>query len=101
LALRGGAAVIFWLVEALWKSFQYMYAPRIQELERAVASDSFESVDPLQVYSSWFKQLQKDGFGLLDNARLGIVAFPHFVTVIAGVALFCLPEIGFIHLPAR
>ena len=96
-----GAAAIFWLVEALWKSFQYMYAPRIQELEKAFERDSFENIAPLQVYSSWFKQLQKDGIGLFGNLRLGIVAFPHFVTVIAGIALFCLHMLGFIHLPSK
>jgi hypothetical protein len=96
-----GAAVIFWLVEALWKSFQYMYAPRIQELETAFRSDHFDDVSPLQVYNSWFKQLHNHGFGVLSNARLGIVAFPHFVTVIAGVTLFLLHTFGFIHILAK
>jgi hypothetical protein len=96
-----GAAAIFWLVEALWKSFQYMYAPRIQEMEKAFRDDNFDSIAPLQVYSSWFEQLQKHGFGLLGNARLGIVAFPHFVTVIVGIVLFWLHAIGFIHLPGK
>jgi|SRR5208283_1156505 len=96
-----GAAAIFWLVEALWKSFQYMYAPRIQELEKAFATDSFENVAPLQVYSSWFKQLQKSGIGLFGNLRLGIVAFPHFVTMIVGITLFCLQAFGFIHLASK
>ena len=30
------ASLIFWLVEALWKSFQYMYSPRIQQLEKGI-----------------------------------------------------------------
>ena len=36
-----GAAVIFWLIESVWKSFQYMYGPRIQEIEEAFQKDEF------------------------------------------------------------
>ena len=96
-----GAAMVFWLVEALWKSFQYMYAPRIQELEKAFANDSFDGIAPLQVYTSWFSQFHNHGLGIFSNVRLGIVAFPHFVTVIAGISLFVLQAFGFIHLPAK
>jgi hypothetical protein len=95
------ASVIFWLIEALWKSFQYMYSPRIQRLERAFASDDFSDIAPFQVYKSWFETLQKEGFGVLGNFRLGIVAFPHLVTFVAGVALFALHALGWIALPHK
>jgi hypothetical protein len=70
------AAFVFWVVEALWKSFQYMYSPRIKLIEKAFASDDFSGIVPLQIYSSWFKKFDKDGFGIFGNLRLGIVAFP-------------------------
>jgi hypothetical protein len=57
-----GVAVIFWIVEALWKSFQYMYAPRIQQIESAFRSESFNDVAPLQIYTSWFERFNKVGF---------------------------------------
>jgi hypothetical protein len=88
------ASVIFWLIEALWKSFQYMYSPRIQRLEHAFASDDFSGIAPFQVYKSWFETLQEDGFGVLRNFRLGIVAFPHVVTFVAGIVLFALHALG-------
>jgi hypothetical protein len=85
-----GAGVVFWLVEALWKSFQYMYGPRIKLIEQAFASEEFSGVSPLQIYSSWFATLQQQGFGIFRIARLPIVAFPHFITVAAGISLFLL-----------
>lgn len=98
-----GAAVslIFWLIESIWKSFQYMYSPRIERLEKAFASDDFSNVAPFQVYNSWFAALQANGFGVFANFRLGIVAFPHAITVVVGIVLFALQMMGYIKLPAN
>jgi|ERR1700726_767113 len=90
-----GAAVVFWILEALWKSFQYMYAPRIAELEEAFRTGSF-TMAPLQIYTSWFEAFESDGFQLLARMRMGIVLFPHIVTLIAGVVLFLLEVTGII-----
>ncbi len=95
------AAVVFWLVEALWKSFQYMYGPRIELIEKAFASDDFSGIAPLQIYSSWFETLQEHGFGIVGNLCLGIVAFPHIITVVAGIALFALQALGWIAFPPK
>ena len=91
-----GAAIVFWVIEALWKSFQYMYGPRIELLESTFREGSFEKVDPFQVYSSWFETLQETGFGLFANMRLGIVFFPHGITLVVGLALFLLDLCGWI-----
>jgi hypothetical protein len=93
------ASLVFWLIESLWKSFQYMYSPRIERLERAFASDDFTDIAPFQVYTSWFETLQKDGFGVFGNFRLGIVAFPHAITFVAGIILFALHAMHWITLP--
>jgi hypothetical protein len=96
-----GAAIVFWLVEAVWKSFQYMYGPRIQELEQAFRQERFDDVAPLQIYTSWFEVFQQEGFGIWSNVYLPIVAFPHVITVIVGITLFVLYAFGLIHLPAK
>jgi len=69
------AAVVFWFVEALWKSFQYMHGPRIGLIEKAFAADDFSGITPLQIYSSWFETFQEHGFGIFRNLCLGIVAY--------------------------
>lgn len=94
-----GAAIIFWLVESLWKSFQYMYGPRIQVIEEAFRTDQFADISPMQVYSSWFDTFQENGFDVWRNFRLGIVAFPHAVVLIVGIILFALDLLGLITLP--
>jgi hypothetical protein len=96
-----GAAIVFWLIEAVWKSFQYMYGPGIQELEQAFREDQFGKIAPLQIYTSWFEVLQREGFGLLSNLCLGIVAFPHAVTAIAGLILFLLSLKGYFPSPSK
>jgi len=72
------ASLIFWLVEALWKSFQYMYSPRIQQLEKAFASGEFAGIAPFQVYTSWFAALQEQGFGIFENFSSPNRGFPAF-----------------------
>ena len=91
-----GAAAVFWLVEALWKSFQYMYAPRIAEIESAFRDDEFKQMAPLQIYSSWFERFKEKGFGICEHARMGIVAFPHAVILVSGAVLFLLYVSGVI-----
>jgi hypothetical protein len=92
-----GAAIVFWVIEGLWKSFQYMYAPRIVSIEKAFRAQSIDDIHPFQIYSSWFEAFQEHGFGLLGNMRLAVVLFPHIVTVIVGVSLFVLERFGITH----
>lgn len=96
-----GASVVFWVLEALWKSFQYMYAPRIKLLEAAFLEDEFESVAPFQVYSSWFEHFQDNGFQLPRNMFLGLVAFPHAVTLVASLGLFAVEALGWVAFPRK
>lgn len=93
------ASLVFWAVEAVWKSFQYMYAPRIALLEEAFLTEAFDKVAPFQIYTSWFEALERNGFHFLVNMRLGIVMFPHIVTLIAGVGLFLLEMLGVVNIP--
>ncbi|HEY2498900.1 MAG TPA: hypothetical protein VGK24_17695 [Candidatus Angelobacter sp.] len=89
-----GASVVFWITEAVWKSFQYMYAPRIEAIEGAFRKKSIENLAPFQIYTSWFQTLQEQGFGVLANMKLAVVLFPHLITVIVGIALFLLEYYG-------
>lgn len=91
----------FWLVKALWKSFQSMYSPRIQQLEKAFASGEFADIAPFRVYTSWFAALQEQGFGIFDNFRFPIVAFPHLITLAAGVILFTPRAFGLVALSPK
>jgi len=92
-----GAGLVFWSLDAVWKSFQYNYAPRIRLLEAAFRSQEFENIAPLQVYTAWFESFQPSGFAFFRHFRMGIVMFPHIVPVVAGIALFVLESAGVVN----
>jgi hypothetical protein len=96
-----GAAVVFWLLEALWKSFQYMYAARIELLEAAFKVGKYESLAPFQIYTSWFEEYQTNGLQIRRNLFLGLVLFPHAVTLVAGVTLFVAESLGMASFPRK
>lgn len=91
-----GAALVFWIIEALWKSFQYKYADRITAIEATFRSGKFDEISPFQIYASWFDAFERSGFGLLDAMKMGVVFFPHAVIFIFGLSLFFLRHFGVI-----
>jgi hypothetical protein len=80
--------VAFWLLEANWKSFQYAYRARIEEIEKAFREDSFDGIVPLQAYARWYEGWQQRRIG--GVLRMPIVAFPHAATAVVGVLLYAL-----------
>jgi hypothetical protein len=88
------ASLFFWWVEATWKRFQYCFAGRIQVIEKGFAGEAFDSLQPFQIYTSWFKAWQLREITLWLCFRLPIVAFPHVATIVVGVGLFILDAVG-------
>ena len=89
-----GASLAFWILEAIWKSFQSMHAYRISELEEAFRTEQFEKIKPLQIYTSWFHAQKKYGLGILSHFLQLIVSFPHAITFWIGIVLFILQSVG-------
>jgi hypothetical protein len=84
------ASLVFWLLESLWKGFQYLYAPRIRQLEEVFRKENFNDVAPLQISTSWYKAFEEHGFQIVSTFRMGFVCFPHVATLIVGILLFLL-----------
>ena len=84
------ASLVFWLLESIWKRFQYLYAPRIHKIEESFREQKFDEMDPLQIYTSWYQIFDKEGWSIFSTFRLGIVMFPHVLTLIVGTVLFAL-----------
>jgi hypothetical protein len=84
------ASLVFWLLEATWKRFQYLYAPRIAQLEEVFQTEEWDEVNPLQIYSSWFVAFDKQRWKIFSTFRMGIVSFLHILRFISGSALFVL-----------
>jgi hypothetical protein len=57
--LAAGASLSFWLTEALWKSFQHCYYPRLWSIEKAFREPEL-SETPLQISTEWSKAYRKE-----------------------------------------
>ena len=85
-----GIGVIFWILEAIWKSFQYNYADRIELLEEKFRTGNVDDVAPFQIYTAWMEVFQRQGYlmPVMGNMTLPLIFFPHIVPVIVGPAIF-------------
>jgi hypothetical protein len=59
--LAFGSSLIFWYLEAYWRGLSHFFSARIQEIEAAIQTGAWEKELPLQVYSSWTKEYNKNG----------------------------------------
>jgi hypothetical protein len=85
-----GIGLIFWVLEAIWKSFQYSYADRIQILEAGFRTGDVEKIKPFQIYTAWMESFRSTSYfaSISGNMALPIVFVPHIVPVLAGPILF-------------
>jgi len=88
------ASLVFWVLESVWKGFQYQYSPRIVQLEAVFRNEEFDKVDPFQVYESWFKSFEESGYQIANTFKMAIVGFPHAITLVIGIVLFLLESLG-------
>lgn len=85
------SAIVFWIVESLWKTNQQAYYPRIGEIE-AHFSLAESLTMPLAIKRSWSESWRQRGkYGLAFHImRWPHVALPHVFVVVAGLLLFLL-----------
>jgi hypothetical protein len=82
--------VVFWVMEAKWKIFQYCYGERIRQIETAFKEDNYSNIVPLQIYSSWFIEFRKGKFRISSIMRLNLVMIPYLYVIITCLVLFIL-----------
>jgi hypothetical protein len=87
------AAACLWYLEAIWKSFQYCYADRIQLIDawfRGEKSD--EQIVPFQIFSAWLKEWRrryKSPKSLRSILKQPFVYLPYLPICILGVVSIC------------
>ena len=89
-AITIAIALCLWLLEALWKGFQYAYVPRIQELETWFRSDPKNPISAFQIFSSWGykgRTFSKKVGSVIHTILLPFVMLPYILIVVAGVAI--------------
>lgn len=88
------SSLVIWIIEAKWKQFQYCYAERIEQLEAAFRKNDFDTIKPLQIYTSWFKSWSKDEYSLLQLMFMKIVMMPYLYAMVVCIGLFILEKIN-------
>jgi hypothetical protein len=58
--LAFAASLVFWYLEAYWRGLSHFFAVRIQNIEAAIQNGTWEKELPLQVYSTWSKEYEKN-----------------------------------------
>jgi len=88
LAATIGVALTLWLLETIWKSFQYSFVPRIEALESWFRGEGAEdAIQPFQIYTEWNRSwsgtLSRYG-SMLRVWWQPFVALPYLIIVLFG-----------------
>ena len=88
------SALLFWLIEGMWKTFQNAFYPRINEIEKYFRGESDE-IKLMQANASWIKHWRNGGMRkLLQIMFWPHVFLPHIVVFLCGVVLYILVLAG-------
>ncbi|MCI5127469.1 MAG: hypothetical protein D3905_02455 [Candidatus Electrothrix sp. AS4_5] len=88
LLIASFSALLFWLLEGSWKTFQYAYYKRTGQIEEYFREERKE-LKPMQITVSWYENWKKEGIKrLLRIMCWPHVALPHLIVFFAGLFLF-------------
>jgi uncharacterized membrane protein len=90
LIIAACGSLIFWFIEARWKTFQYAYHSRAWKIERYFSGDD-PDVIPFQIQTEW------DFTRKLSRQLPRIhVALPHAFVALSGIVIYILSLAGII-----
>ena len=86
------SSLMFWILEASWKTFQLAYYPRNEVLEAYFAGERSDVV-PMQIARSWYLTWKAGGKKRLWSVMWWPHVFtPHLFVTAAGVVLYTLSD---------
>ena len=96
LLIAAFSAIVFWIVETVWKVHQRAFFLRIREIEKHFALIGHGGFAPFQILSGWQRSFGgpapvEDETSLRGKLAVFLFAgvmLPHIVVVVAGVLLF-------------
>lgn len=92
------SAILFWYIEASWKSFQYAFYDRAGAIEKYFRGEK-NAIAPFQIGSSWNKRWTTGGYSRLWKIVLWPhVALPHAAIFLVASILYVLSLSGHIEL---
>jgi hypothetical protein len=98
LLLSAFASCLFWAIECMWKTFQYAFYERLNQIEDHFAGKG-NAPAPLQIGRAWYDRWSKLGaWKFTCIMAWPRVALPHAAVVFLGLVLFLLHAAGVIRL---
>jgi hypothetical protein len=86
LPVAAASALLFWVIEALWKSFQQAYYPRIKAIENHLRGTDHSPFSSPEIMRSWCSAWRWHSF--IPLMAWAHVALPHAVICLAGLLLW-------------
>lgn len=87
--VASAAALVFWVIEAIYQCFVSGYDKRIVVLENYFADmTSAHKPIPLQIFKTWSKHEGASLKQVMKKFIWPVVMLPHVVIVIAGIAIY-------------
>jgi len=88
LLIAAGSALVFWIVEAMWKVNQQAFYRRIRQIERHFRGG--DQTPPFQVATMWAEAFNKNKTYWLTPRVMQWphVILPHVIVMLVGIALF-------------
>ena len=81
-------SVVFWYLETTWKSFQYHFTPRIQDIETFMRGEAVIEINPLQIHTQWFVAFRANHTkGFYRTSNMPIVRTPYLYLIIVILAV--------------
>jgi uncharacterized membrane protein len=88
LLMASTSALLFWVIEAIWKSFQQAYYPRIRAIEDFMHGAGSEKFSSPGISHSWSASWRRNSF--VRIMWWGHVCLPHVAIFVAGILLWFL-----------
>lgn len=84
------SALVFWIMEAKWKAFQYYHHGRIAEIENAFKNDNYDILKPLQISKAFVYYSKNHPIKTLSIMFRNWVLIPYLYTIVGCLVLFAL-----------
>jgi hypothetical protein len=90
------SALALWVLEAIWKSFQYCYTDRIILIEKCFRSEHSEPLAPFQVFTAWgmvWDRWYKSPKSWLPIMKQPFVFLPYLPMALFGAGSLAVPAL--------
>ena len=82
------SALLFWIIETLWKTFQYSYYYRIGKIEKFFKNENYNII-PLQIGSDWYYKYKKISIKNFIKIMFWThVLLPHFFIIFLCIIIY-------------